>query len=104
MNAAKVSLLWKDDRSELVSTEVRAEDNTFQFEYVPDGEYILAVTDAKDVLRTEVQNCRGCFPPSHTEIKTLRSFGGAEQPLAVHVDLQTVVAPVPPAQTAAATE
>lgn len=106
VNAAHVSLLWKDDRSLLVATDVQPDDNGFHFEYVPQGEYILRVEHAKEVIRTEVPTCKAedhCTPPTRLEEKLVRRFGEAEQPLAAQTDLQAVVVPVPPATASAAT-
>lgn len=44
---ATVRLLYADDREPARETDL-VEDGTFTFEYVPEGKYILAVTDAKD--------------------------------------------------------
>jgi hypothetical protein len=44
---ATVRLLYADDREPARETEL-VEDGAFTFEYVPEGKYILAVTDAKD--------------------------------------------------------
>lgn len=101
-NAASVALLWNDDKSELVSTSVRAADNTFSFDFVPDGEYTLRVTDARDVTRVDVPNCPNCVPPFHTEDKTVRTFGSAEQPVVLHTDVQALTVTVQPAAAAAA--
>jgi len=104
VNAAKVSLHYTDDNSQLVSTEVGKDDNAFHFLYVPEGEYTLKVTDPRDVTRTEVPNCPpGCVPPTRTEEKTVRSFGNAEQPLILHTDITalTVAVPTKPATSPA---
>lgn len=96
VNAAKVALLWNDDdKTQFVSTQVRAEDNAFHFDYVPEGEYTLRVTEAREVARTELPNCPQCVPPTHTEEKTIRNFGNAEQPLVLHTDMQAISVTVP---------
>ncbi len=97
-NAAKVALLWNDDKSEFVSTSVNATDNAFHFDFVPDGEYTLRITEAHDVTRTDVPNCRECVPPFHTEEKIVRSFGSVEQPVVLHSDIQAMAVTVQPAE------
>ena len=96
VNAAHVEIHYTDDDTQLVSTDVSKDDEAFHFLYVPEGEYTLKVTRARDVTRTEVPNCSQCMPPSHTEEKTLRSFGIAEQPLLLHSDITGLTVSVPP--------
>lgn len=100
VNAATLSIRYPDDDTELVSTKVGKDDNAFHFLYVPEGEYTLKVTDARDVTRTEIPTCpdlkSGCMPPTHTEEKTVRSFGPADQPLILHSDITGLTVAVPP--------
>ncbi len=103
VNAAHVSIHYTDDHTQLVSTTVREDDNAFHFLYVPEGEYTLEVTDAHDVTRTEVPTCPQCLPPSHTEEKTVRTFGAAEQPLILHSDISNLTVAVPPKPAGPAT-
>ena len=103
VNAAHVSIHYTDDDSELVSTTVSKEDDAFHFLYVPEGEYTLKITEARDVTRTEIPNCPQCMPPSHTEEKTLRTFGNAQQPLLLHSDITALTIAVPPKPAGSAT-
>ena len=100
VNAAKVEIHYTDDDAQLVSTEVGKDDNTFHFLYVPEGEYTLKVTNPRDVTREEVPTCpdikSGCLPPTHTEEKTIRSFGPADQPLVLHSDVSGLTIAVLP--------
>ena len=103
-NAGKVALLYPDDKTELTSTSVSKDDNAFHFLYVPEGNYLLKVTNAKQVSRTEVPICDHCFPPTRTEEKTLHIFGDAQQPLVIANDITglTVTIPPTPSQASAA--
>ncbi len=96
VNAAKIAIHYTDDDTQLVSTTVSKDDNAFHFLYVPEGEYTLKATEARDVTRTEVPTCPQCMPPSHTEEKTVRTFGNAEQPLILHTDITGLTIAVPP--------
>lgn len=100
VNAAHVAIHYTDDDAQLVSVNVSKEDNTFHFLYVPEGEYTLKITEARDVTRTEVPTCPNspsrCLPPTHTEEKTIRAFGNAEQPLVLHTDITGLTVAVPP--------
>ncbi len=86
VNAATVSLAFADTDDELNATEVKSDDGTFRFDFVPGGVYTLRVTRIGDVQRTEVPSCQNCIPPSHTESKVLRSFGDVSVPVALTGD------------------
>jgi hypothetical protein len=98
LNGGKLSLLYADDRSEAGQASVSKDDSTFTFAFVPEGDYILRA-DGSDMDYVEIQNPAGQWPPSHTEPKTLRNYGTAEQPIHVAGELTgvTVSAPDPPA-------
>jgi len=94
VNAAKVSIVYPDDDTELASTWVSAEDSEFHFYFVPEGEYTLKVTAARDVTREEVPYPPGTMPPTHTEEKTVREYKEAQQPLVIAGEMIGVVATV----------
>jgi len=98
VNSAKVEIHYTDDDAQLASTNVSKEDNNFHFLYVPEGEYTLKIVDPRDVTREEVPYPSGTIPPTHTEEKTIRSFGNAEQPLVLHTDITGLTIAVPPKQ------
>ncbi len=98
-NSGKVTLLYPDDKTEFTSTTVSKDDNAFHFLYVPEGNYLLEITSAKQVSRTEVPVCDHCFPPSRTEEKTIRSFGDAQQPLVIANDITGLTVTIPPTPT-----
>ena len=102
INAGKLGLFWKDDDTELASTNVHDEGEDFRFDYVPEGEYVLRVTDARDVIRNVVPNCEGCMPETHIEEKLVRRFGNTEAPLIVVGEMPTLNIAVPSAVSAAA--
>ena len=101
MNAGKVTLSYAEDGTELVSAEVSGEDEAFHLMFVPEGDYTVKVTNAADVTREEVSNGPGSMPPTHTEAKTVRSFGDASQPLKVVSDVSGLVVSVPTAAAGA---
>ncbi len=105
VNAGRVALVYADDGTEVASADVRSEDEAFHLNFVPEGEYTLKVTKARDVTRTEVPNGPpGTVPPTHTDEKTVRTYGDASQPLVVVNEVSGLVVGVPPmkASTAAA--
>ena len=94
VNAGKVAIVYPDDDTELVSAQVSAEDDAFHFYFVPEGQYTLIVTAAKDVTRQEVPYPPGTMPPTHTEEKTVREYQDERQPLVIAGEMTGVVATV----------
>lgn len=94
VNAGKVKLLYADNREELTEAPVSRADGQFHFPYIPEGDYILSVEDPKDVTEIQVPNAKGITPAFHSEDKTVRHYGPAEQPLMVSSDMQSVLVKV----------
>ena len=96
VNGGHVELVYADDGAELAGVDVSGEDEAFHLTFVPEGEYMVKVTKARDVARSEVSNGPpGTVPPTRTEEKTVRSFGDAKQPLVVTSDITGLVVSVP---------
>jgi 5-hydroxyisourate hydrolase-like protein (transthyretin family) len=102
VNAARVTLAFTDNGDELTSTEVSSDDGTFRFDFVPEGDYTLRLSRAADVQRSEVVTCKGCIPPTHTQTKTLVSYGDASLPMKLSGDQSGVVVQAKPAAAKAA--
>ncbi len=103
INGGDVKLLYPDDRTEMTSATVGMDDQQFHMDYVPEGEFLLTVTGAKDVTKLQVANPEGYSPRFHDETKTVKTYGDAEQALSVKGDVSDVVAMVPDAGKAKAT-
>jgi hypothetical protein len=84
LNQATLSLVFADDKSPAGTTNIGMGETAFSFPFVPEGDYLLRVSNAADVRIDEVSNGPGNMPPTHTEAHTLQSYGPAEIPL--HVD------------------
>jgi len=82
LNNGAVSLLFADDRSKLTDATIGRTSNGFQFFFVPEGNYILQVTSAKDAEYKESRN-KDVLAPSHWEAVTLKEYGTVEQPILV---------------------
>lgn len=95
INGGKVALLFADDRSQFAEVDINPDDPAFHFPYVPEGNYILSVQEAKDVGHVEVPNAPNVMPRTHTEHPTLHTYGITEQPLTVQTDLQSLNITVP---------
>jgi hypothetical protein len=91
INAGKIVIAYPDDDSEVASTEIGKDDNAFHFYYVPEGEYVLRATGARDVTREEVAYPPGTMPPTHTEEKKIRDYDAQPQPIVIHSDATGVI-------------
>jgi hypothetical protein len=85
-----------EDGTKLASTIVDANDSEFHFEFGPEGTYTLLVSDAKDVLREEIPQPAGWFPPSTTKETMVREYGTQQQSLKIESDVTGVVVSVAP--------
>ena len=96
INAGTVALQYPDDNSEAASAKVDKDDSTFHFDFIPEGNYILKVTDARDVTREEISNGpAGTMPPTRTKETTIKNYGEQQQPIVVVGDMSDIVVPVP---------
>jgi hypothetical protein len=97
VNGGRVALRYPDDNSEVASSKVGS-DGVFNFSFVPEGDYILRVTDAADTEYKEVSNGQGVMPPTHTETTVVRKHGDAEMPIHIAGDMTGVVISAPEAK------
>ena len=98
VNAATIALVDRDTNKEVASTDIEREDGLFHFEFVPDGDYILRVSNACDVVwePASAQNGGTTSPfPQPDKERVLSEFGGVDQPLLLTGDLFGVNATVP---------
>ena len=93
INAGRVTIVYSDDNAELASVNIDKEDSGFHFYYVPEGEYTLKVTNARDVTREEIPYPAGTVPPTHTVEKKLRDYDVEPQPLSIHSDITGLTVP-----------
>jgi hypothetical protein len=93
INSGAVAIFYPDDNTELVSTEISKDDNAFHFYFVPEGEYTLKVTRAREVSREEISNGPGTFPATSSVEKKLRDFDAPPQPIIIHGDMTGVIVP-----------
>ena len=97
INRGFVTLLNADDKSQAGYTEVAREDESFQFGFVPEGDYILQVGFAADTEWFETPNPPHVNPPTREDYRTLRSYGQADLPIHVEGDVSGVTVNVPDA-------
>ncbi|HEY2038626.1 MAG TPA: carboxypeptidase-like regulatory domain-containing protein, partial [Edaphobacter sp.] len=102
VNAASIDLISGTDKKSLAHAGIEREDGLFHFEFVPEGDYTLRVTNARDVTWEPAppqsgSMMPGAFPPSDKE-RVLESYGNVEMPLLLNGDMTDVVATVPAKQ------
>ncbi len=84
LNGGTVMLLYADDRSEAGTANLSKDDSVWTMSFVPEGDYLVKVTNGADVEYREFANPPGTTPPTHVDTHTVHQYGVAEQPL--HVD------------------
>jgi len=95
VNAATVALVSRDDNKELASTDISREDGLFHFEFVPDGDYTLKVTEARDsVWETPAPTKDNPIPGEKERI--IATFGDTEEPIILRGDMLGTLATVSP--------
>jgi len=99
VNAAKLSLCTRDDGKELETAAISRDDGLFHFEFVPVGDYILKVVNARDVVwEPKKPSPNAPFNPMATQDqeRVLQAFGDTSMPLLLDGDMLGVTATVPP--------
>lgn len=94
VNAGMVSLLDPDSKTSM-RTAMIGRDGTFQFNYVPDGQYTLQVSGASD---TEAKNPGADMETDFARLlngKVVKSYGSLEQPLLLKADAPDLTLQVP---------
>lgn len=97
VNGGGVKVVWADDKSEMTEAAILYDDQAFHLDFVPEGDFLLQVSGAKDVTHTAVENPAGMVPRFHEESKTVKTYGDAEQSLKVIGDVSDVMVMVPEA-------
>lgn len=95
LNQATVQLLFADDQSPLGGTALSKDDSRFSFAFVPEGDYILRVSNAGDARYDDIPNPPGSVPPTHSETHTLRTYGSIDLPIHIESDRLDLSVPVP---------
>jgi hypothetical protein len=98
VNAANVALIQGDDKKEFATADISREDGLFHFDFVPDGDYTLRITSARDVVweaeRPAPNAPLSPFPAQDKE-RVIETYGGVDQPLILRGDMLGITATVP---------
>ncbi|HEX7157429.1 MAG TPA: hypothetical protein VF214_00335 [Edaphobacter sp.] len=107
INAASVELLYASEgsgKTTIARTNIEREDGLYHFEFVPEGDYTLRVTNARDVTWEPADppqpgtTMPGGFPPPDKE-HVLETYGDVDMPLLLRGDMTDVIATVPAKRT-----
>lgn len=95
LNQGSVSLMFADDHTLLGSAQVDRGDESFDFPFVPNGDYILRVDFAADARYEDRPNPPGSVPPYSTESTVIHAYTPIEVPLHVDSDRTELTVDVP---------
>jgi len=94
INSAKIELLYADDKSSLRNIDLD-EDGRFNFSNVPQGEYILRITEAADT----VKETRHDGPMIYDIDKPVHKYAPVDQAIILHADVPSLIINVPEKST-----
>ena len=95
INAGEVTLYTVPDDIEVMKAQVETEDSAFHMEFVPEGHYMLRVSNARNVTRETLLPPEGFLPVPVQKEALLQSFGSYQIPLEVLSDLPSVNLTIP---------
>jgi hypothetical protein len=96
INTGEVALYTMPDNIKIVSTQVESEDSAFHMDFVPEGHYVLRVTNARDVTRQTIQPPPGSTDPPKDVETLVQEYAPYEAPFEVVGDMTAVNLTIPP--------
>jgi hypothetical protein len=96
INTGEVALYTMPDNIKIVSTQVESEDSAFHMDFVPEGHYVLRVTNARDVTRQTIQPPPGSTDEPKDVETTVQVYGPYEAPFEVVGNMTAVNLTIPP--------
>ncbi len=99
VNAASLELVTREDQKVLATSSISRDDGLFHFEFVPNGDYILRVSNARDVVWEQPKRAPNAPPdpfPQNDIERVLQTYGSAEQPVILRGDQLGFNITVPP--------
>jgi hypothetical protein len=103
VNAASVELVAGPDKKAIAHANIDREDGLFHFEFVPEGDYTLRVTNARDVTWEPDTPQPGMMAPppgfpARDKERVLETYGNVDMPLILRGDMTGITATVPAKQ------
>jgi hypothetical protein len=89
LGRAIVRLLYADDREKARQISP-LQDGSFSFEYVPEGKYIVQVSEAQDAAEKDPQSSPGDQETGTPKTNLIRHYADMEIPLEVLADIDDV--------------
>jgi hypothetical protein len=80
---------------ELGSARVDNDDPTFRVDFIPEGNYLVHVTGARDVIREAIPLCAGCVGIQQFKEIVVKHYASYEGPYMVQNDAVGVTFPIP---------
>jgi protocatechuate 3,4-dioxygenase beta subunit len=96
VNAATVKLVSRDDNKEIATANISREDGLFHFEFVPDGDYTLKITEARDVVWEPAAPTPDNPFNTQEKERVIATFGDTEEPIILRGDMLGTLATVSP--------
>jgi hypothetical protein len=90
INAGEIALYTTPDNIKIAQAQVEAEASAFHLDFVPEGHYVLRVTNARDVTRQTIQTPPGSTGEPKDVETTIQEYGSYEAPFEVIGDMTAV--------------
>jgi len=96
IDAGEIALYTMPDNSKIAHAQVESEDSTFHMDFVPEGHYVLRVTNARDVTRETIPPPPGSTDEPKDHETLIQEYGPYEAPFEVTGDMTAVSLTIPP--------
>jgi hypothetical protein len=95
INAGDVILYTDPDNIALTGAHVEPDDSAFHFDFVPEGNYVIRILNARDVSAQTVSYPNGQLGPPKVNETITKSYGLYEAPLIVEGDVSGLTITIP---------
>jgi hypothetical protein len=95
INAGEIALYTMPDNSQIAHAQVEPDSSAFHLDFVPEGHYVLRVTNARDVTRETIQPPPGSTDEPKDHETLIQEYGPYEAPFEVIGDMTAVNLTVP---------
>jgi hypothetical protein len=95
INSGNIALFTVPGNIEIANAYVHEEDATFHLDLVPEGQYILRVTEARDVNRKIIRDDKDPNQIQDVKETVLQTYGDYQTPLQVLSDLPNLTLTIP---------
>jgi hypothetical protein len=96
INAGEIALYTMPDNSKIAHAQVEPDGSVFHLDFVPEGNYLLRVTNARDVTHEAIQPPPGSTDEPKDVETTIQEYAPYEAPFEVIGDMSAVNLTIPP--------